>query len=120
MSTKKYILNEAGEPRQCEDIMTWGNWFEKADRRVALDLIGEGKDQYCISTVFLGIDYGWGWKTNPIVWETMVFKSGEGIWFDRCGGSREQALAMHDKVKKEAEDAHDKLLNECSRVTHML
>ena len=88
----KYILNDKGEPMLCDDIVTWANWFEAADRRVAITQV-EG----CIvSTAFLGIDYSF--SGPPIVWETMVFKGEESLWFDRCGGSREQAEAMHDRM----------------------
>jgi hypothetical protein len=120
VSNRRYILNEHGEPKQCDDILQWGKWFEVGDRRVALDTIGDGNDQYCISTVFLGLDYGWGWQDRPIVWETMVFKGKESHWFDRCGGSREQALAMHAEMVKKVRDEYMKLTDNCARLTHML
>jgi hypothetical protein len=101
----KYILDEHGEPLACEDIMQWGNWFEGSDRRVALTVLNEkgGEPVYMVSTVFLGVDYGWG-NSIPIFWETMVFKGSEGLWFDRCGGSREQAEAMHESVCRKVLD----------------
>jgi hypothetical protein len=108
--TKKYILNEEGEPRQCNDLLDWAGWFEVADRRVALDMVGEGDEQYCISTVFLGLDYGFGWQDKPIVWETMVFKGKESMWHDRCSGSREQALAMHAEMVKKIRAEHKRAM----------
>ena len=53
---------------------------------------------YVVSTVFLGLDYSHFGKP-PIVWETAVFTNGrDGLWFDRCSGSREQAYAMHENM----------------------
>jgi len=50
-----------------KDVIEREVWFEKADRRVALDKIGEVK----VSTVFLGLDHGFGGKS--LWFETMVF-----------------------------------------------
>ena len=109
----KYILNDDGEPEPCEDIVRWSNWFETAARRVAITNIN---DTYLVSTVFLSVDHK-HFAGPPILWETMVFKGNEGLWFDRCGGSREQAEAMHDMVCKKVAD---KTRNACSRVVHEL
>lgn len=116
MGTKKYILDERGEPKQCDDVLKWGAWYETGDRRVKMDIVGD----YCISTIFLGLDYGWGWKDRPIIWETMVFKGEESLWFDRCGGSREQAEAMHAKMIEQVKEENRKLSNNCARLAHML
>ena len=115
----KYILNDKGEPMPCEDIMTWANWFETSDRRVAVDAVdGEGdvpgEATYLVSTVFLGINYNC-FDGPPLLWETMVFKGREGLWFDRCGGSREQAEAMHNNMCKKISD---KARHLNSRVVH--
>lgn len=71
-------------------VCEWGRWFETADLTVALtalpfddvDDAGEAR----ISTVFLGIDHGFG-PGEPVVFETMVFVgSGEADFsntFDR-------------------------------------
>jgi hypothetical protein len=95
----KYILNALGEPEQCDDIMDWAMWFETASRRVALTKLDEPHTDvtYIVSTVFLGLNYN-HFSGPPILWETMVFKGDKGMWFDRCGGSREQAEAMHDNM----------------------
>jgi hypothetical protein len=75
--------------------MTWASWFEGADRHVAFTNVNDG--EYYISTVFLGVNYN-PFKGPPVVWETMVFKGDESMWFDRCAGSREQAEAMHERM----------------------
>lgn len=63
-----YVL-DGHEPRRVADVIEWGRWMEKADRRVAFtDLT------YCtISTVFLGLDHRYWGDGPPIVFETMVF-----------------------------------------------
>lgn len=58
----------------CNDLWEWAEWFETADRRVALDEI----DGIRISTVFLGLDHnfsllGLRGKADPLLFETMVF-----------------------------------------------
>lgn len=56
-----------------------------------------------VSTVFLGLDHSFHKGGPPVLWETMVFRKGEGGKRvggeqDRCSGSREQALAMHQRM----------------------
>ncbi len=63
-----YILNANGEPVPCADALEWARWFEKADRNVARDRMGVAK----VSTVFLGVDHGWG-DGRVLLYETMVF-----------------------------------------------
>ncbi len=54
----------------CKSVEEWATWFETADRRVALDVIGET----AVSTDFLGLDYGAGFERNdPLLFETLVF-----------------------------------------------
>lgn len=49
---RHYILGPDGEPILEPDFMKWADWFEKADRRVAYEDLGE----VTVSTVFLGLD----------------------------------------------------------------
>ena len=62
-----YIL-EGKTPVRCDNMIEWAKWFEKAERHVAQENIGEVR----ISTVFLGLDHGWG-EPKPVLFETMVF-----------------------------------------------
>ena len=50
------------------DLFTWARFFDESDaRRVGSDEVGEAR----VSTVFLGIDHGFG---GPPLWfETMIF-----------------------------------------------
>lgn len=50
----------------------WALWFEYSrDRVLRRTVLPDGSRA---STVFLGIDHGWGFgKTTPILFETMIF-----------------------------------------------
>lgn len=95
-----YILNERGEPVAEPDIEAYCEWFGRTDRCVGRDVV----HGFLVSTVFLGIDHDWTGRGPPVLWETMVFGPGdptvEGVegFQVRCSGSREQALAQHDRV----------------------
>jgi hypothetical protein len=84
---KYYRLDPGtGEPVSEPDLLTWARWFETADRRVAV---------YSVSTVFLGLDHGFG-PGPPVLWETMVFGPGGGGHDERRWHSRAEALAGHE------------------------
>ena len=74
------------------DGLAWGNWFEKADRRVARDVIGDVE----VSTVFLGIDHSWD-DERPLLFETMIFGGKYDEDQDRCA-TWEEAEAMHARA----------------------
>lgn len=90
----KYILNKDGEPVLELNLLAWGKAFETSDRTVKQEHVGN----LFISTVFLGLDHRFG-DGPPILWETMVFRKDYGdVEMDRCSGTREQALAMHQAM----------------------
>jgi hypothetical protein len=62
-----YILNDDHEAVEVDDIIQWARAFESSVRRVAQDTISGVR----ISTVFLGLDHGWG--STPQLFETMIF-----------------------------------------------
>lgn len=73
MSFGQYILDDAGEPVPCEDLMTWARWFENTEaRRLAMDTV----DGITVSTVFLGLDQA-RIAGLPILWETMAWREGD-------------------------------------------
>lgn len=81
--------------REC-DVLTMGRYFlQNPERRhVGLDSIG----RYEVSTVFLGVDHGWG--GTPVLYETMVYDHEaprENRWLDVQVRyvSRAQALEGH-------------------------
>jgi hypothetical protein len=67
MKLAHYIL-EGHTPKRV-DFLTWGRWFEGADRAVALDRFRGG----VVSTIFLGLDHRWSGDGPPLLFETMVF-----------------------------------------------
>ena len=55
---------------KCDDIHAWSRFFHvRANRVLKQEYIGD----VFVSTVFLGIDHGWGRSDEPIVFETMAF-----------------------------------------------
>lgn len=100
--TDLYILNENDEPVAIDDVMTWGRWFETADRKVAKDTVGS----FDISTVFLGLNHGYG-DGPPLLYETMVFRldgDGERSMSEdtmRRYTTRDEAVAGHAEVVAE-------------------
>ena len=101
---KNYILDEKGAPVAEPDMMKWAQWFEKAERHVGNETIGDSK----ISTVFLGLDHAFGGGA-PVLWETMVFGGALDQEQDRCSGSREQAEAMHARMVERVKCSNDAL-----------
>ena len=93
--TDKYILD--GHEPVPVDLMTWARWFEdnRDKRRVAATDIFPGK--LWVSTVFLGIDHGFG-MGPPLLFETMVFdESGNDDDCERYT-TWEEAEAGHAKI----------------------
>jgi hypothetical protein len=67
-----YIL-KGRKPVRIYDLLEFAVWFETANRVVAQTRIGN----LFVSTVFLGIDHNYHLEGPPILFETMVFWSGE-------------------------------------------
>ena len=96
MKTNYYILKDKKIVKV--DLLTWSQWFENADnKRIALDKLPNGKRA---STVFLGIDHGWG-EGPPLLFETMVFSknSYEDLDMERYS-TYEEAEKGHKKMVK--------------------
>lgn len=91
---ENYILQEDGEIRKEPDLLKWAKQFEKADRHVGNDTIGD----IVISTVFLGIDHNHGNDGKPILFETMIF-----------GGEHDEYQERYTDVKS-AKIGHRKAL----------
>lgn len=72
--------------------ITFDQWPEMfKDNRLAKTTVGG----YHVSTVYLGLDHGWG-DGPPLIFETMIF--GSGALDNDCDrySTREQALAGHE------------------------
>lgn len=93
-----YILDEHGDPIPVDNL-TWAKWYEKANRRAALDQVGQAE----VSTVFLGLDHSFG-DGPPILFETLVFaprEDGEYVGVEssmRRYATKEEALEGHREV----------------------
>ncbi len=100
MGTGKYVLDEEGNPRLEEDLLTWARWYETAHRQLALDRFGD----LTVSTVFLGLDFNPHDGGVPLLWETVVFcKRGREGRVERVERfcTREGALAGHRALLRE-------------------
>lgn len=72
----QYILR-GGFPVKAPNLLVWALWFE--DRRnviVCSDYLLDGSVH--VSTVFLGLDYGFGKEHEPVLYETMIFGGDHG------------------------------------------
>lgn len=67
-----HYLLQGHRPVREPDILKWAAWWETAQRRVARErlTLPDGTEAE-VSTVFLGIDHGFGGR--PLLFETMVF-----------------------------------------------
>jgi hypothetical protein len=91
MTFDKFILDGEGNPVGEPDLLVWGKWLQTANRSLAKDQIGDVR----ISTVFLGLDHGYG--GSPILWETMIFGGSHDSYCERYT-SRAAALEGHAKA----------------------
>ena len=99
---QKYIL-DGKKAIECEDIVAWAKWFEKSDRHVAKETIGD----VSVSTVFLGVDHSFGFGP-PMLFETMVFGGALDQEQERCstwGDAERMHSAMVERVKAEGSNA---------------
>ena len=86
-----YILD--GRDIRKVDIITWAKWFEKTERHVADDFVGDVR----VSTVFLGINHNFG-DGVPLLFETIVFD-----------GQHDGEMKRYS-TWQEAEDGHKTIL----------
>jgi len=86
-----------------ESILEWGKCFQDSEKRiVARTEIGN----ITVSTVFLGVDHGWGPRSEGLVFETMVFGSGRvdlvgrySTWADAEEGHMATCAVERARVK---------------------
>lgn len=93
MMNDYYKLDEENNPIPCS-LREWGEMYQEGgrDRRVvAFDAI----DTYQVSTVFLGLDHGWGRSDKPVLFETMIFGEGPGDHYQTRCCTWNEALEMH-------------------------
>ena len=75
----------------CDDLMTWAGSFQNKDRILKKDFVNGVE----ISTVFLGINHGFG---GPAKWfETMIFGGKHDQYQDRYS-TYDEAMEGHQKA----------------------
>ncbi|MEQ1636687.1 MAG: hypothetical protein ABL903_08335 [Methylococcales bacterium] len=90
-----YIL-DGHTPVACKDALTFGKWFEKAERHVAKTVISDAT----ISTVFLGVDHNF-FGGKPLLFEAMIFGGAHNQEMRRCS-TWEEAEKMHEAMCEQA------------------
>lgn len=99
MMDHHWCLDDMGIPYEEPDLIKWASWMAKADRHIAKTTIG----RYWVSTVFLGLEYGWG-NSVPLLYETMVFdnESDQRASDLECRryATRSEALIGHNEIVK--------------------
>lgn len=89
-----YIL-DGKTPVECDDVMTWGSWFQTADRHVKKTNLGDIQ----VSTVFLGLDHNYEETGAPVLFETMIFGGDHDEYCERYT-TWDDAEKGHDKACK--------------------
>jgi hypothetical protein len=102
--TRHYILEPDHSVREVS-WMTWAEWFERNRQPVAKD----ETRLFCISTIFIGIDYSGG---PPLLFETMVFEKQTKIveMFDRLVRTREAIDQVRWSTWDEAVHGHEAMV----------
>jgi hypothetical protein len=96
-----YILN-GHQPVPCPDLMWWSWWFATADRHVR----DTARDDVRVSTVFLGLDHGFGGRRE--LFETMLFVNGTDQGVERYS------------TWDEAEEGHERWVMKVFKATPIL
>lgn len=88
-----YILDEHGEPVECNDLMEWAKAFKVAESWRIGDVSADGVR---VSTAFLGLDHSFG-RGEPLLFETVVFGGchDQEMW---RYSTRAEAIAGHAKA----------------------
>lgn len=93
-----YILDANGDPVAVDDPIEWAKWFEADPVRHRRVRHTQLTDDIVVSTVFLGIDHSWGFRSPaPVLWETMIFGGEHDGYQDRYA-SRADAIKGHAKA----------------------
>lgn len=88
--TRKYVLDERGEPRYEPDYLEWAKWFAVADRTIARTDINGLR----VLTIFLGREEGsWFFETSVFRGESLI-----SIRANEHYASRSEAIKGHARV----------------------
>jgi len=84
------FYDQEGRPME---IMEWG----RARQDLANIIVArDERDEIMVSTVWIGIDHGWG-QGPPIIFETMIF-GGKHDQYQERYATRDEALAGHARA----------------------
>lgn len=86
-----FRLDEDKNIAACDDVLEWAKWFEKADRVVAQEMVGDTM----VSTVFLGV--GHLWDGGHLDW---------GFFFETATQSRNDGWDILNRYKTYADAEH--------------
>jgi len=92
MAHGQYIL-DGHRAVPCPDLETWGRWMGTTDRVVARTTV---REEIEVSTVFIGLDHQFG-NGSPLLFETMVFRNGDGQDMDRYS-TWDEAIDGHQRM----------------------
>ncbi len=92
--TGKYILI-GKSPVEVDDLIEWGLWIEKSDRKIAVTHVTR---KIKVSTIFLGLDHQYG-EGPPLLFETMIFGGPHDQYCNRYS-TYDEAVAGHRKAVK--------------------
>jgi hypothetical protein len=94
--------NRQGEPI---DLLTWGRLFEDLEYRTIARHYVRG---WMISTIWMGLDHGFGLMSRPLIFETMVFPPGDEAEDEGIFSEHWQERYF---TEEEAQDGHGKALS---------
>jgi len=60
---------------ETNDILEFGQFFEQTEKRI----VARTQISGLVSTIFLGINHGFGWTAQPLWFETMIFGNDDRI-----------------------------------------
>lgn len=86
---------------QPAETLEWAKWYEKFENRMLAEARGNG---WRVSTIFLGLDHGFGFSKAPVLWESMVF-----------GGPHDGVMRRYDDWEL-AHTGHLWLVKQCENV----
>ncbi len=87
---------ELPEDTPC-NFQEFNEWYIQSQKDRSRIVKQEHVGKYWISTVFLPADHGDD-TDHPLLWETEVFNGDDVEDCERCTGSWDQALAMHQEM----------------------
>lgn len=95
-----YCYNQAGQPITLEACMLALFGLAEGENQVCHDELRVAGERACVSTVWLGIDQGFGATERPLIFESRVFG---GPLDNTCRryATRDEAIAGHDELVAE-------------------